>query len=136
MQVYAQHVDYHELGRGTGYVTPESLVNAGAIVKYLIDLDPDHVSLVAMGYRTLLSAEEDLLCAEYIANGLTGSKNISEQRIAGLMNTAGLRFFKPENMNFSPPTDFFLCTMLNRFNFVLKGEKRIDGNIDLRKIDL
>ena len=30
MQVYGQHVDHHEIGRGTGYVTPESLVNAGA----------------------------------------------------------------------------------------------------------
>lgn len=29
MQVYAQHVDFHDAGRGTGYVTPESLVNAG-----------------------------------------------------------------------------------------------------------
>lgn len=30
MQVYAQHVDYQDLGRATGYVTPESLINAGA----------------------------------------------------------------------------------------------------------
>ncbi|MEK6850760.1 MAG: triose-phosphate isomerase [Nanoarchaeota archaeon] len=30
MQVYAQHVDYHDLGRATGYVIPESLINAGA----------------------------------------------------------------------------------------------------------
>lgn len=29
MQVIAQHVDYHELGRGTGFVLPESLINAG-----------------------------------------------------------------------------------------------------------
>ena len=29
MQIYAQHVDYHEQGRGTGYITPESLVASG-----------------------------------------------------------------------------------------------------------
>ena len=29
-QIYAQHVDYQEMGRGTGFVTPESVVNAGA----------------------------------------------------------------------------------------------------------
>ena len=29
MQVYAQHVDYNDLGRGTGFITPESLINAG-----------------------------------------------------------------------------------------------------------
>ncbi len=31
MQVYAQHVDHTELGRGTGFIVPESLVNAKAI---------------------------------------------------------------------------------------------------------
>ena len=31
MQVYAQHVDYREPGRGTGFVIPESLIGAGAI---------------------------------------------------------------------------------------------------------
>lgn len=31
LQVFAQHVDYRELGRGTGYVIPESLVGAGAV---------------------------------------------------------------------------------------------------------
>ena len=29
-KVYAQHVDFHETGRGTGFVVPESLVNSGA----------------------------------------------------------------------------------------------------------
>lgn len=29
-KIYAQHVDYQEIGRGTGFVTPESLINAGA----------------------------------------------------------------------------------------------------------
>ena len=31
-----------------------SLVNAGAIVKYIKSLNPDHVSLVAMGYRATI----------------------------------------------------------------------------------
>lgn len=30
MQVYAQHVDFHEVGRGTGFVIPESVINCGA----------------------------------------------------------------------------------------------------------
>ena len=34
-------------------------------------MKPDHVSLVAMGYRGIDSAEEDLLCAEIIASGLS-----------------------------------------------------------------
>jgi len=59
-----------------------------------------------------------------------------ETRIANLQNTSGKRFFDLVNLDFSPPTDFFLCTMVNRFDFILKATRRFDGNIDLMKIDL
>jgi 2-phosphosulfolactate phosphatase len=110
-----------------------SLVNASAIVKFIKSVDPSRVSLVAMGYRATISAEEDLLCAEYIADGLLGKKGVTDQRISDLIYTSGKRFFNPENINFSPPSDFFLCTMKDRFNFVLKAETRNDGNIALIK---
>ena len=113
-----------------------SLVNAGAIVRYIKAIDPEYVSLVAMGYRATISAEEDLLCAEIIASGLKGKIGMSEKRISDLRNTSGKRFFNPDNIDFSPPTDFFLCTMRDRFNFVLKAERRYDGNIDLMKINI
>ena len=113
-----------------------SIVNAGAIVRYIKALNPEHVSLVAMGYRATLSADEDLLCAEMIAAGLNDRSNIYEKRISDLQNTSGKRFFNPDNIDFSPPTDFFLCTMRNRFNFVLKAETRFDGNVDLMKLDI
>jgi 2-phosphosulfolactate phosphatase len=113
-----------------------SFVNAGAVVRYIKSIEPDHVSLVAMGYRATSSAEEDLMCAEMIAAELKNEKFISETRIANLQNTSGKRFFDPVNLDFSPPTDFFLCTMINRFDFILKATRRFDGNIDLIKIDL
>jgi 2-phosphosulfolactate phosphatase len=113
-----------------------SFVNAGAVVKYIKTINPEHVSLVAMGYRSTISAEEDLLCAEVIATGLIDQDDISEKRISDLRNTSGRRFFIPDNIDFSPPTDFFLCTMRDRFNFVLKAVIRSDGNIDLMKIDI
>lgn len=113
-----------------------SLVNAGALVNYIKTLNPEHVSLVAMGYRGTQSAEEDLLCAEIISERLTGQWDISEKRISALQNTSGKRFFNPENIDFSPPTDFFLCTMIDKFNFVLKAIPRPDGNVDLMKIDV
>jgi hypothetical protein len=71
-----------------------------------------------------------------IAAELKNEKFISEARIANLQNTSGKRFFDPVNLNYSPPTDFFLCTMINRFDFVLKATRRFDGNIDLIKIEL
>lgn len=108
-----------------------SLVNAGAIVKYIKVLNPSVVSLVAMGYRATHSAEEDLLCAEYIADGLFDTHRVTEQRIVALKKTSGKRFFNPKNLLFSPPSDFFLCTMKDRFNFVLRAETRSDGSVSL-----
>lgn len=112
-----------------------SLVNAGAVVRYIKVLNPDHVSLVAMGYRAASSADEDLLCAELIESRLKGRRGDFEKRINDLRLGSGQRFFRPENIEFSPPTDYFLCTMTDRFDFILKGEKRFDGNVDLMRID-
>lgn len=113
-----------------------SFVNAGAIVKYIKSINPDHVSLVAMGYRATISAEEDLMCAEMISNELKNETFNQDKRISELQNTSGKRFFVPGNIDFSPPTDFFLCTMINKFDFVLKATRRFDGNVDLMRIDL
>jgi len=113
-----------------------SIVNAAAIVKYIRLAKPEYVSLVAMGYRAIIPAEEDLLCANIIRDALTGKVENYEEEIARLRSGAGKRFFDPANIEFSPPTDFFLCTMLNRFGFVLKGERRFDGNVDLQRIDV
>jgi 2-phosphosulfolactate phosphatase len=113
-----------------------SFVNAGAVARYIRSLEPDIVSLVAMGYRATVSAEEDILCAELIADRLKGRKSDFTENISSLRNSSGKRFFNPANIEFSPPTDFFLCTMTDRFNFVLKAEKRIDGNVDLMKLEI
>ncbi|HBC80108.1 MAG TPA: 2-phosphosulfolactate phosphatase [Bacteroidales bacterium] len=113
-----------------------SFVNATAVAKYIRETGPSCVSLIAMGYRAHKSAEEDLLCAEYLEALIRDRTLDIRPRIANLRETSGRRFFRPENIEFSPPTDFFLCTMLNRFNFILKAQKRFDGNFDMEKIDI
>jgi len=113
-----------------------SFVNASATAGYIAASRPERVTLVAMGYRATEPAEEDLLCAEYIESLINGRHGNFEARISGLRNTSGKRFFKSENIDFSPPTDFFLCTMINRFSFVLKAERRLDGNIDIGRTDI
>lgn len=117
-------------------VLAASLVNAGAVAAYLKKLNPEIVSLVAMGYRANESADEDLLCAEMIESELSGHKFNYEERLRNLINTSGKRFFIPENISFSPPTDFFLCTMVNRFDFALRSFKRDDGNIELMRVEV
>jgi 2-phosphosulfolactate phosphatase len=113
-----------------------SIVNAGAVVRFIKALKSKHISLVAMGYRGRISAEEDLLCADMITAGLRDHPYDFQNRIDDLRNGSGKRFFNRENLDFSPPTDFFLCTMTDRFSFILKAERRLDGNIDLMRIEL
>lgn len=113
-----------------------SIVNAKAVATFIKAINPPHVSLVAMGYKASVSAEEDLLCAEIISDILNDKSGEYDKKISDLRYSSGKRFFIPGNIDFSPPTDFFLCTMLNKFNFVLKAERRFDGNIDLMRIDL
>ncbi|MBK8884816.1 MAG: 2-phosphosulfolactate phosphatase [Bacteroidales bacterium] len=113
-----------------------SLVNSGAVVRFIQAMKPDHVSLVAMGYRATQSAEEDLLCAHFIKDGLLGENSASDEMITALMETSGKRFFNQDNIRFSPPSDFFLCTMKDRFNFILRAETREDGNIALIKTEV
>ena len=112
-----------------------SFVNAAAIVRFIKSVKPSLVSLVAMGYRATESAGEDLLCADYIKDGLFDRNSVTEEKISSLMNGSGKRFFNPDNINFSPPSDFFLCTMKDRFNFVLRAETRTDGNAALIKTE-
>lgn len=113
-----------------------SFVNAGAVVNYIRLLNPQQVSLVAMGYRAKVSADEDLLCARLIEDKLKGNNSNFEESIMNLKSGSGKRFFLPSNLDFSPPTDFFLCTLTNKFNFVLRAEKRNDGYLSLNKTDL
>ena len=113
-----------------------SLVNAAAISEYIRSAGPEHVSLVAMGYRACQPAEEDILCAKYIKSTISGENRSYEKEISELKDNSGKRFFSRENLDFSPPTDFFLCTMLNRFSFVLRAERRPDGNIDLIRVEI
>lgn len=113
-----------------------SFVNAAAIVRYIRQLNPDVVYLVAMGYRASISSDEDILCAEFIKERLKGASSINDKTIAALKHTSGKRFFNNDNINFSPPTDFFLCTMTDRFSFVLEAIRRSDGNVSIVKKDI
>ncbi|GAB1451100.1 hypothetical protein MASR2M47_11560 [Draconibacterium sp.] len=100
-----------------------SFVNAGAIVKYIVQKQPKTVSLVCMGYACEYSTDEDTLCAEWIKNELENKPNNFAEMVETIRNGSGARFFDSEKQSWSPQADFELCLHLNRFNFVLKVEE-------------
>lgn len=112
-----------------------SFVNAGAIVRYIQQKQPENVSLVCMGYACEYPTDEDTLCAEYIKNELEGIPNDFKKMVEIIRDGSGARFFDPEKQDWSPQDDFFRCLDLNRFNFVLKVEPENDFNY-LRKIEI
>ncbi|KAF0237865.1 MAG: 2-phosphosulfolactate [Prolixibacteraceae bacterium] len=132
-----------------------SFVNAGAIVKYIQQKQPEMVSLVCMGYACEYPTDEDTLCAEWIKNELEAPPNLPdgggketknfEEIVEIIRQGSGARFFDPEKQSWSPQADFDLCLNLNRFGFVLKVEKEEkplpaspygEGNLYLRKINI
>jgi len=112
-----------------------SFVNAGAIVRYIRQQNPDVVSLVCMGYACEYPTDEDTLCAEWIKNDLEGRPNDFAAMVEIIRNGSGARFFEPDKQSWSPEADFELCLDLNRFDFVLKVERENDLNC-LRKIEI
>ncbi|MDP4183738.1 MAG: 2-phosphosulfolactate phosphatase [Bacteroidota bacterium] len=112
-----------------------SFVNASAIIEYIRRQNPETVSLVCMGYSTKYPADEDTTLAEYVKNGLEGKPNDFGEMIERIRRGTGARLLDPHNYEWSPSSDFVLCLSLNRFNYILKVEKK-DGLNILRKIDL
>lgn len=112
-----------------------SFVNAGAIIRYIKQRQPETVSLVCMGYACEYPTDEDTLCAEFIKNELEGKPNDFGKMVDIMRKGSGARFFDPEKQSWSPEKDFKLCLDLNRFDFVLKVEKEDELNY-LRRINL
>jgi len=111
-----------------------SFVNAGAIVRYIRQMNADTVSLVCMGYSAQYPVDEDTFCAEYIMNELEGKPTDFKKMIVRLRDGSGKRFFEPQKQSFAPSKDFELCTDLNRFNFIIKAIKE-EGSLILKKFN-
>lgn len=110
-----------------------SFVNAEAVIRYVRSRDPEVVSLVCMGYAAKHPVEEDTFCAEYICSGLKGESYDFQAAVETIRKTSGRRFFEAANQEFSPKEDFFYCTNLNAFNFVLQAGKEEEFGIVLIK---
>jgi len=98
-----------------------SFVNAPAVIRYIKNRNPENLSLVCMGYASLYPTEEDTFCAEYIKNMLLGIPVNIDSMIEIIRNTSGKRLFEPQNQEHSPERDFYLCTDVGKFDFILKA---------------
>lgn len=114
-----------------------SLVNAQAIVRYILENKIDEISLVALSRPGEHPSDEDLLCAKYIKS-LLENKTISnlDEEIEKLKITSGSKFFNKLKQKDFPERDFYLCTEINKFNFVLKVKKDENGNLYIEKVDV
>ncbi len=118
---------------GASEILTGALVNAAAIAKYIIDKDPEEVSLVAMGNAGVKPTPEDSLCAEYIRSLLIGQpmEDIAEKADA-LRFSEGAKFFDPSRQHIFPQGDFDMCVNPDIFDFVLRVEKDENGYISKR----
>lgn len=100
-----------------------SFVMAEAIVQYILDINPEVVSLVAMGKKGKIESIEDESFADYINQRLTGAFPIFRDiKKVIKQNSEGAKFFDATQKQFIE--DDFHCAMnLNKFNFVLKVNK-------------
>ncbi len=112
-----------------------SFVNAGAIINYIRNNNPENVSLVCMGYECSYPVDEDTLCAEYIRNELTGQPNDFNKIISVVKKGSGKRFFEPRSQEWAPASDFDMCMRLNLFGFILKVINKNDPGY-LKKISV
>ena len=110
-----------------------SLVNARAIAEYIIETQPEVVSLVCMGWNAEELAAEDELCAEYIKSILDGEDLTNmDERVADLQFHGGEHFFNPDTQEVFPEPDFWMCIKYDRFPYILEIYKDEIGYVTKR----
>lgn len=114
-----------------------SLVNAKAITRYITKNRIDKISLVVLSRTGELPADEDILCAEYIKSLLEDKPlNNMKEEIEKLKTTTGSKFFDKLRQKDFPERDFYLCTEINKFDFILKVKKDEKENLYIEKVNV
>ena len=122
---------------GATEILTGSLVNAAAIARYIKASDAEEVSLVAMGWEGKEEAPEDVLCARYIKSLLEGTAMDMEKELSMLRETpSGAKFFKSETQDVFPERDYWMCTDVDRFDFVLKVSQLEKDIFEVKRIDI
>ncbi len=109
-----------------------SFVNAGAIINFIKKTNPDVVTFLCTDDRYL--DNEDFLCASYIKS-YVGRKKVSFKKIYNLLMKHPSSFkFLSEPLTEYAKKDFGLCMDLNKFDFVIRIQKR-NNEMILKKLN-
>jgi 2-phosphosulfolactate phosphatase len=105
---------------GADEIVLGSFVMAGAVARFIQKVQPEVVSLVAMGDVGVDPNEEDESCAEYIEGLLKGGRpDFEGMRGRIRASPSGFKFFDESRPQFREE-DFRLALELDRFDFVLR----------------
>ena len=96
------------------------LLNAKTTAKYIKESGAKDISLVCMGYAGEYPTDEDTLCARYIKSLLEGTTIDLKLEIEKLKTTDGAKFFDKSQNDVFPEKDFFMCTEVDKFDFVMR----------------
>lgn len=120
---------------GADMILGASLLNARATANYIIKSGAEQVSLVCMGLEAKAPTDEDTLCAEYIRSILLGEELDISERVYNLRYTSGAKFFDSTQSDVFPEEDFHMCTLVDKFDFVIKIDKDECGRFVSRRVN-
>ncbi len=104
-----------------------SFVNARATAEYIKNCNPELVSIVAMGIRSIEKAPEDEFCGNYIESLLTGKNYDYINAIYNILINETAQKFLRGDKPYLPKEDPIICLQHDVFDFVLAVRKR--GNL-------
>jgi 2-phosphosulfolactate phosphatase len=95
------------------------------------------VTIVRMGHEARERCAEDDLCAEALVALFEGGKAPTTEQARDRLRDApaAVKFFDPA-ADWAPRTDFDYCTEVDRFDFVLRLQRGLDGRHELERIDV
>lgn len=102
------------------HVFTGAFVNVSATVAAVRALDPDEVTVVAMGHEAIERCAEDDLCREWIIAALQ-SRPAPVDNVATVLRgvPAAAKFFDP-SADWAPEADFDLCTRIDVVPFAVR----------------
>lgn len=122
---------------GADEILTGSLVNAGAIARYIRKKGAGQVSLVCMGLEGRSESPEDKLCGRYIKSILEGETLDMETELQRLRRTPSAeKFFRPESQSVFPKEDYRMCVDVDRFDFVLKVDRLEEDTFEVHRVNV